>query len=175
MSELKLVPATSEDIPQLVTLIQNSYRGEKGVFRDTHLLGGKRVTDQMIKEDLLSNPNGLLQKYVEDGSSKIIACVYTQLIPEKNMLFTGTLCVHPDNQTGGIGKKLMKAVEERARLLKCCAITLQVVYARTELIQWYERQGFRLTGESEPFPENRYGEFKVSPEMLAMVSMQKDL
>lgn len=173
---MKISSAKPEDIPELVNLIQTSYRGDKGWCRDSHLLGGNRVTSEMV-ESMLCNPDGLLWKCVsEDSSTPIIGCVYTEMRPARNMLFTGTLCVHPDFQTAGIGKRLMKAVEERARSLAVSAITLQVVIARKELIQWYERQGFKLVlNEIEPFPESVYGEFKAKPEDLALISLQKDL
>ncbi|MBP6691163.1 MAG: GNAT family N-acetyltransferase, partial [Xanthomonadales bacterium] len=41
----------------------------------------------------------------------------------------------------------------------CRALHMTVIRVRTELIAWYERRGYRATGESKPFPygDPRFG------------------
>ncbi len=186
---MKLLPATLEDIPELMSLLQCGFRGDKGWTTDSHLLEGAFVTREMLEKDI-SEPTRLLWKYhaEDDGtnsqgsqmdsnstSGKIIACVYTDNLVETNALYVGRLCVHPDYQGRGLGKIIMKAVEERGRELQCRAITLQTVFGRTELIEWYKRQGFRLTGERTPLQNGLHGYIKVSPELVDLVTLQKDL
>jgi hypothetical protein len=45
------------------------------------------------------------------------------------------------------------------------------VNIRSELIAWYDRRGYRLTGKTEPFPAGA-GKPKVP---VHLVEMQKDL
>ena len=47
-------------------------------------------------------------------------------------------------------------------------MALSVVSVRAELIAWYERRGYRLTGETQPFPE------KVEPPLI-LAAMEKPL
>lgn len=182
----KLVPATREDIPELISLINFSFRGG-GWCRDDHLMKGTRITREMLEEDF-ANPTGLLWKCLaadeegeggEDGESskKIMAAVYSKRQPEpkSNWLYVGRLCVHPDYQSCGLGKRIMRAVEERAKSLNCIGVTLQSIVARTNLIEWYEKQGYRLTGERESLTDEVYGKFLVAPELLDLVTLQKEL
>ena len=55
----------------------------------------------------------------------------------------------------GIGKKILKLAEEHS--IKNYAINLfemSVLSVRKELINFYERRRYKLTGESEPYPMN---------------------
>jgi len=48
--------------------------------------------------------------------------------------------------------------DEYAVVRNCTAIIMTVVSGRTELINWYIRHGYQLTGESKPFPmTKRFG------------------
>ena len=50
-----------------------------------------------------------------------------------------------------------------------------VIDARDSLIAWYERRGYRLTGESEPFPygADRFGR-PLRPDMRFLI-LEKEL
>jgi ribosomal protein S18 acetylase RimI-like enzyme len=61
-------------------------------------------------------------------------------------------CVSPNG--AGIGKQLLKAVEEYAHHVRCGAIYMSVISVRTELIDWYKRHGYLETGERKPFIED---------------------
>jgi hypothetical protein len=55
-------------------------------------------------------------------------------------------------------------------------LTFNVVGARAGLIEWYKHRGYRLTGESEPFPYEHAGEWKrILRDDLHYVFMDKDL
>ena len=51
------------------------------------------------------------------------------------------LAVHPDHRGNGIGQRLLLAVEERAKALGCCRVTLEV-HATNPARRLYERFGF---------------------------------
>jgi ribosomal protein S18 acetylase RimI-like enzyme len=51
---------------------------------------------------------------------------------------------------------------------------MSVVSVRESLIAWYERRGYRRTGETEPFPrDTRFGE-PQRPD-LEFIMLEKDL
>ena len=66
----------------------------------------------------------------------------------------------PELQRAGIGRAILaeaeRVVREDWRLPRMC---MTVIDLRTELIAWYQRRGYRLTGETRPFPatDPRFG------------------
>jgi ribosomal protein S18 acetylase RimI-like enzyme len=52
------------------------------------------------------------------------------------------LAVLPDYRGRGIGKQLLTAVEDKARTLGCCKVTLEVQENNTRARNVYERSGF---------------------------------
>ena len=67
----------------------------------------------------------------------------------------------------------MSAAENHAKRLACTAITMTVISIRQELIAWYKRQGYRATGETEPFPANP--DFGLPRQPLHFIVMEKPL
>jgi ribosomal protein S18 acetylase RimI-like enzyme len=80
------------------------------------------------------------------------------------------LTVAPHLQNSGIGKQLLAAAESYARTHQCSFIVMSVISVRSELIQWYERHGYRKTGETKPFPmhDQRFGIPKQHLEFLIL-------
>jgi len=63
------------------------------------------------------------------------------------------LTVRPVGQARGLGRALLAASEQwAAREWGTREIQMTVIAQRTELIAWYERRGYRRTGERRPFP-----------------------
>jgi GNAT superfamily N-acetyltransferase len=67
--------------------------------------------------------------------------------------------VDPARQVEGIGSRLLAAAEDIARGWSSQEMEMTVIAQRAELIAWYERRGYRRTGESRPFPygDERFG------------------
>jgi ribosomal protein S18 acetylase RimI-like enzyme len=83
------------------------------------------------------------------------------------------LTVSPELQGKGLGKMLLEESEAFAQFWDCSHIVMTVIASRIELIAWYERHGFKKTGETKPFPygEERFGIPKV--ENLHFVVLKK--
>ncbi len=81
------------------------------------------------------------------------------------------LSVSPEAQAQGIGKQLMKASEDYARHYKLKAVVMTVISVRTELIEWYERRGFKPTSQIKPFPNDKKSGVPAQP--LQFVVMKK--
>lgn len=164
--------ATLQDIPELNILVNSAYRGEsskKGWTTEEHLLGGIR-TDEDDLSKLLQKENVTILKYTE--SSKIIGSVYLEKQVDK--LYLGMLTVSPELQGGGIGKKFMQAAEDLAKENNIPKISMTVISVRKELIEYYERRGFKNTGETKPFPMND-PKFGIPKQQLAFIVMEKEL
>ncbi len=143
--------AGEEDVPALVWLVNNAYRGEsskKGWTTEADLLDGLR-TDQKALEQLIRKPGSVILKYT-DENNQIIGCVNLQ--KQNDKLYLGMLTVSPTLQGEGIGKKLLSASEAYASKNDFSAIAMTVISVRQELISWYERHGYIRTGQTKPFP-----------------------
>ena len=63
--------------------------------------------------------------------------------------------VRPDLQGGGIGKHFIQAAEDIVQQeWGSTKMTMTVITLRLELIAFYERRGYRRTGELLPFPDD---------------------
>ena len=81
----------------------------------------------------------------------------------------GALTVSPEIQAQGIGKKMLKHAEGFAAEKRCLAIVMVVVSVRNELINWYLRHGYELTGETRPFPtDNKFGTPRQNLEFVVL-------
>ena len=160
--------ATLADIPQLNVLVNSAYRGEsskKGWTTEADLLGGIR-TDEDVLTSLITKENSVMLLYKNDTG--LVGCVNLQHHDDK--VYLGMLTVDPELQGGGVGKILLKAAEDYAKETGCTKIYMTVISIRKELIAWYERHGYKDTGERKPFPmdDPKFGLPKMQLEFIVM-------
>ena len=168
---MKITEASVTDVPILCTLINSAYRGEtsrKGWTTEAELLDGIRIDEPTLQSYMEENDAAVLKATNEDG--EIAGCVY--LKTERGQLYLGMLTVSPLLQAHGIGKKLLQASEEKAKLAGCEKIVMTVISTRTELLNWYRRHGYDRTGEKQPFPtDEKFGIPKMPLEFLVLEKM----
>jgi ribosomal protein S18 acetylase RimI-like enzyme len=167
-----ITPATRSDIPDLVQLINSAYRGEsskQGWTTEAHLIGGLR-TDAEELGKIMEKPDSVLLKCT-DETGTLIGCVRLKKQGEK--MYLGMLTVLPALQARGTGKQLLQAAEDHARREGCRAIYMTVISVRTELIAWYERHGYRFTGETQPFEPNE--KFEILQQPLDFMVLEKEI
>lgn len=156
------------DIDEIVKLVNSAYRGEsskKGWTTEAELLEGIRIDKTTLSEQI-NTPGHLMLKAV-DIADKIIGCVSLQEKDEK--MYLGMLTVMPDIQATGIGKKLLLEAENHSRLLQKKCIEMTVISVREELIAWYIRRGYALTGEKREFPTDpKFGIKKLELEFVVL-------
>ena len=160
--------ATVSDAPRLNQLVNSAYRGDasrQGWTTEADLLDGTRIDEAAIR-DLIARPDTTVLTYWEEDA--LLGCVELRISEKK--LYLGMLSVKPDTQGKGIGKKLMAAAEDHARSQGIPVIFMTVISARKELIDWYVRHGYRLTGERKPFvvPDQRWGIPKQNLEFVVL-------
>ena len=166
-------PASIQDIPALVALINSAYRGETsktGWTTEADLLKGELRTDIPTLTAIFENKEAIILKHVSENGS-ITGCVY--LHKKERGLYLGMLTVSPLLQGAGIGKQLLAAADNYAKENNCDAVFMSVISVRHELIAWYERNGYRQTGEREPFQTDlRFG---IPTQPLEFVIMEKKM
>ncbi|MGX8272916.1 GNAT family N-acetyltransferase [Brevundimonas diminuta] len=159
MSEATFRPAAPDDVPALHRLIESAYRGDSAKAGWTHeadLLGGQR-TDETELRDILADASRVLLLAEIDGV--LTGCVQVADQGE-SLTYLGLLTVDPRRQAGGLGRWLIAAAEAEAiDRFGATRMEMTVIRQRAELIAWYERRGYRLTGETRPFPldDERFG------------------
>jgi ribosomal protein S18 acetylase RimI-like enzyme len=165
---LTIRPATAADLATLHPVIERAYRGETARTGWTHeadlLSGGGARIERSELEAAIAAPAERLLVAVQDGAP--IGCV--QVSDRGGALaYLGLLCIDPRLQAGGLGRRLIAAAEACAvATFGATRIEMTVIDRRTELIAYYERRGYRVTGELRPFP------VPLDPP-LAMVVLEK--
>lgn len=168
---LTVSPATAADIPALVYLVNQAYRGEpsrQGWTTEADFLKGDLRTDENDLSKLLARPHAVVLK-ASDEADAISGCVFLE--KRDGRLYLGMLSVAPEKQAHGIGKLLLAAAAKHARSQGCSSIYMRVLSKRHELISWYERHGYHLTGETMPY--DAPPQFGTPTEPLEFVIMEK--
>ncbi|MEO6760114.1 MAG: GNAT family N-acetyltransferase, partial [Saprospiraceae bacterium] len=78
---MPILPATTDDIPQLLALANSAFRGEtskKGWTHEADLIAGEARTDAAMLRDMIRHPDGTMFK-VTNETGRIEACVYLQV------------------------------------------------------------------------------------------------
>ena len=172
---MQLDPATSDDLSEVHALIERAYRGESARLGWTHeadLLGGQR-TDRDSLEAMLSNPAQHL--LLHRAAGRLLGSIAVTSKGD-GLVYIGMVTVEPALQGSGIGRALLAAAEGfAAERLGATQAEMTVIAQREELITWYERRGYRRTGERRPFPvaDPRFGLPKRAD--LEIVVLEKSL
>jgi ribosomal protein S18 acetylase RimI-like enzyme len=155
---LQFRTATRADVAAIVVLVESAYRGDsgrRGWTTESDLLDGQRV-DPVGVGDVIGKPHSRVLLAERDGA--LIACAHIE--KQGDACYFGMFAVNPDLQGAGAGKQMMNEAERIARgEWKCKKVEMTVISVRDELIAWYERRGYRRTGEFKPFPygDARFG------------------
>ena len=143
--------ADPSDAPTIAAMVNATYYGEEsaqGWTPETNLHAGPRTSVAAV------------MAHIGDANSRIVLCegpdglIGCALI--ENAWCEGHLsmfAVRPRLQAAGIGKAILAEAERCAiELWQCRIMTMTVISLQDKLIAYYERRGYRRTGEREPFP-----------------------
>jgi N-acetylglutamate synthase-like GNAT family acetyltransferase len=143
--------AGTDDIEALHSLIERAYRGEEALkswTSEASLLNAPRTSAAELREMLSSEKQRFV---VAEIDSRVVGCALIERRGADG--YFGMLSIDPRMQTAGLGSALLLRIEADVReLWNCSGMTLRVVNLRREMIEWYERRGYSLTGLREPFP-----------------------
>ena len=149
---LEFRPATLADVPDLHRLVESAYRGESargGWTHEADLLETPRSSAEGLSAVVADPREVVLLAF--DGE-RLVGCVQVSRASD-DVGYFGLLTVDPSLQAGGLGRRLIAEAETwAAARWGASRMELSVVSVRSELIAYYERRGYRLTGETRPFP-----------------------
>ncbi|WP_298195798.1 GNAT family N-acetyltransferase [Novosphingobium sp.] len=144
--------ATPADVPAIRALVESAYRGDtarQGWTNEAHLLSGERTSNEEVAGQISQPGHHML---VAEAEGQVIGTVAITAKPPRHC-YLGMLSVAPSLQAAGLGRRLIAEAEAAARRLFGAEIMeMTVIDRRPELIAYYERRGYRQTGEIRPFP-----------------------
>ena len=163
--------ATASDVDAIVALVNSAYRGETsraGWTTEAEILGGQRTDAEEIAH-LIAEDGSAILLCLRGG--EIIGSVHVERM-DAATAYLGMLVIRPVLQGQGLGRCLMDEAERFARAeWDATRMQMQVITLRHELIAYYERRGYRRTGETRPFPatDPRFGLPKVEDLMFEVL------
>lgn len=160
--------ALPADAAAIVRLVNAAYRGDEGRAgwtHEMHLIEGPRTDEDEVRR-LVAMPDTVMLLGVVEGA--IAASVLLQR--QGDAAYFGMFVVLPQLQAAGLGRRMIAAAEDFAwRTWDARRLTLTAIHLRPELIAYYERRGFRRTGELVPFPAEAAARAKVEGIELAVL------
>jgi len=164
---------------EVVALANLAYRGTGATEGQAEswnieagLVEGPRLTEETLREDLVEKPELLVWREVAGGP--LMGTVWMQNRGD-GVWYLGLLTVRPEVQDRKLGRALLTAAEAYAKERGGTKITMTVLSGRDALMGWYERRGYRKTGETQPYP---YGDGRVGRplrEDLHFVVMEREI
>jgi ribosomal protein S18 acetylase RimI-like enzyme len=172
--------ATLADRDAIVALVTSAYRGDAsraGWTTEADLLDGPRVAPEVLEHDL-TRPRSRVVIAERDEQPdaaaapepgvlitlrRMVACAH--VCDDAGAGYFGMFAVDPTRQGGGVGDAVLRECERIARDdWQLPVMRMTVIDCRLELLEWYERRGYRRTGVFKPFPygDERFGHPKRS-------------
>jgi ribosomal protein S18 acetylase RimI-like enzyme len=152
--------ATVDDVPAVVALVESAYRGDDsraGWTTEAELLDGQRTDEREVRA-LVEGERSRIVLAEDAATGALVGSVLVE--DEGDCAYVGMFAVRPILQASGVGRSILAEAERIARDdLGHSLVHMTVIAQRPELLAWYQRRGYTLTGRREPFPydEERCG------------------
>ncbi|MFM6906210.1 MAG: GNAT family N-acetyltransferase [Acinetobacter tjernbergiae] len=149
---LNIRTAKIDDVEQLVKLINLAYRAQSDRSWTTEkaFVDGTRITKEQLNRDLNQSNFELLVGENEYGS--LVGCI--GLTFDNSSVEIGTFAIDPTIQNLGYGREMLNYVETciTQNYSSLRRLIMYVLDVRTELMAYYQRRGYQITGRTESYP-----------------------
>lgn len=172
-TQISFRKAVAEEAEFIARLVNSAYRGDSskaGWTTEADLLDGQR-TDPSEIQSLIQNADSMILLCLQND--EVVGSVL--LKKENTAAYLGMFVVKPTLQGNGIGKQFLSAAESAAQQeWGVSKMTMSVITIRPELMAFYQRRGYRRTGEVLPFPDDPAAGIPLVPN-LQFEMLEKDL
>ncbi len=134
--------ATSDDIPELVRIINLAYRVED------FFIDGDRTNTKDV-QNRLEAPGACFIVIDAPNATSLAGAVWVETHGKRGHF--AVLSVDPAFQGQGLARLMIDAVEDHCRRAGCTSLDIEVVDLREELPAFYAKFGFEPAGTT-PFP-----------------------
>ena len=152
---LNFYKAELVDAEAIAKLINTAYRGEtsrKGWTTEADILDGLRTTTAEVGKIIKRDSAFMLIGVLKDEIVATMCCEWQELAFKDTAHF-GMIAVKPNLQNKGYGKSMIQAAEAIClREWRVAGFHMAVISIRHTLIAFYERLGYKRTGEFADFP-----------------------
>lgn len=166
--------AKADDIEALEILLNRCYRQTEGWTNEADLIGGIRITPAELTNTITS-PNHYLFVYPKtttgardaEETGELLGCIAVDIKTDADAnksAYIGMFAVHPELQGQGVGNVILQAAETFATRhlqsnaqdaqTKPARLTMSILSHRPELLAYYQRHGYELSGHKMPFPND---------------------
>lgn len=131
-------------------LVNKAYRPDadaRGWTHESDLVMGDRTSPEQVRQQI--SPHSPVLVAVRNNA--IVACV--QITHDGSDCWIGMLATLPSEQNAGMGKKMLMAAESYAAAhFAPKRLMMSVLSSRAELLCFYQRRGYQLTGKTTCYP-----------------------
>jgi ribosomal protein S18 acetylase RimI-like enzyme len=142
--------ASEADATEIAALVNRAYRPsphDVGWTHEAGLVAGERTNTEQVLS-LFHEKSTILLLCL---GPEIAACVHVQ--GGRSSAYIGMLATNPAMQAQGLGKQMLLHAEEYAiEHFEASLLKMSVLSSRPELLAFYERRGYALTGQVEEYP-----------------------
>ena len=143
--------AIQDDLVAVVDLVNAAYRGGEdysGWTHEGHLLHGARISLEQLTQQLTGEHVKML---LAEREGRLYGCMMLSL--QGDRVYLGTFAVVPHLQGNGVGRQMLKHAERQAaEQWQASQIEMVVISQRQDLIEYYQRRGYQVSGEVSDFP-----------------------
>jgi len=117
----------------------------------------------MESEELVKRTRNMIEKdindyYIFEIDNNPVACVALHIYPEQNVGELASLCVSKEHENQGIGRKLVKFVEDKARELKLD----KLIALSTQAFTYFQKKAGFIEGTPDDLPPARREKYEAS-------------
>ena len=123
-------------------------QSERSWTTEKAFVDGTRITNKQLSEDLSRSNFKLFVGENEQGL--LVACIGLSF--NHNSVEIGTFAIDSSVQNLGYGKQMLNYVAQSCSEVR--DLIMYVLDVRSELIAYYQRRGYQITGHTAPYPVN---------------------
>ncbi|OKL62784.1 hypothetical protein UA08_01522 [Talaromyces atroroseus] len=166
--------ATPDDAERIQQLVQSAFRtidSRVGWTGDEELASNFRLEVRDVLANI-AKPN-LVTMIAVDKNDAPVATI--EVAHRDNSIGRiSSFAVDDHYQRGGVGRQVLAYAEDYCRRTwNVEKFSLNALSSRKALLEWYMRRGYQKTGETSPFPREKFSNL-VLPEDLCFVELEKN-